>query len=249
MKKISIIAICFLCGVFLLFWNCENNKVDEPDDTLPDIILVLDDSSEAFELALFMDRTLLPSQTSYEFQLHRINYLRRTWNDSLPFLNSNRFLTPWALGEVAVKFDSITTDSIRSGRYQGFEMLSDSLQPDSMNIPDELGWTLFRYDEKYNPVALSEIISGLPGVVYAEPNGRDFAAIIVSPYPILPGLIDENAAYIIAENPLSPTEHYFRYEDGKPKYYGIVSSITDSLILAEVESVRSQFNERSRVSE
>ncbi|MDD5766594.1 MAG: hypothetical protein PHW79_10165 [Candidatus Marinimicrobia bacterium] len=244
MKKISIIAICSLCAVFFLFLNCDNNKVDEPDDTLPDLILVVDDSSEAFELALFMDRTLLPSQKTYDFQLHHIKYLRQTWSDSLPFLGSNRFLTPWVIDHVAVKFDSVTADSIRSGRYRGFEML-----PDSMEVPDDLGWTQLYYDEKYNPVALSEIISGLPGVVYAEPDRRMFTAIIVRPYPVLPGLINENAAYIIAEHQLSPTEHYFRYENGEPKYFGIVSSITDSLILAEVESVRSQFTERSRVSE
>ncbi|MCK4640590.1 MAG: hypothetical protein KAU06_04570 [Candidatus Marinimicrobia bacterium] len=210
----------------------------------PDLGLLEEDSLEAFDISLFMDESLLPSIETYEFQLYHINYLRQTWGDSLPFLYLFRFLPPWVIGEVIIGFDSTTADSIRSGQYQGISSLPDSLQPDSFEIPDRLGITVFRYDEKYHPIRLSEMLADLPGIDFVESNVVGF--IGWGTYPILPGMIGEDAAYIIVEAPSSsPVDHYFRYKKGNPEYYGMVKLITDSLIQAEIETVRTQFKERS----
>ncbi len=236
---------CVFCISFLFVHNCENEDVNEMNNEFyPDLGLLEEDSLEAFDISLFMDESLLPSIETYEFQLYHINYLRQTWGDSLPFLYLFRFLPPWVIGEVIIGFDSTTADSIRSGQYQGISSLPDSLQPDSFEIPDRLGITVFRYDEKYHPIRLSEMLADLPGIDFVESNVVGF--IGWGTYPILPGMIGEDAAYIIVEAPSSsPVDHYFRYKKGNPEYYGMVKLITDSLIQAEIETVRTQFKERS----
>lgn len=184
-----------------------------------------EDTLEAIELAVWLTTELTPPDSVVSKMLYNINHLRSSFKDSVNLQSclSLRFLTPWLTNCILVKFDSITADLVRNKEYSGWTLLPDSVKPDSVDPPDDLGWTLARYSRILNPWRLCDYFASLPGVVICEPNGRWFAG---GTYPIFPGLRSGEMSYLFVVNHFFGLGlyHYFYYENEKPKYAGVWSN-------------------------
>ena len=224
MKEIFII---YTTIIFLFFsYSCKRSTteiLDNDDSTqLIDSVIVdwVKDSTEAFNLALWFEGNLLPSDSMVKYCQNNINYLRFVYSDSFPFLKYIHFKTPWKIGQISVKFDNSTAYLVNQHQYDGWNSLDSSLRPDSiLKYPDNLGWALLGFNAPYNPIKLSTFYKNLPGVRCSEPNGIIRAW---GTFPIFPGLINGEMTYLFIEDYVwEPRNYYyFKYIDKEPVFIG-----------------------------
>ena len=217
MKSLAIFIICLLC------LSCSDTPTSNNAKTENRITLSYSsaDSSEARDLAIWASAHLTPSESEVSDILYSINYLRYTFKDSskVQAVLANRFMPPWTMTSINIKFDGETADLVRSKTYSGWSMIPTQTKPDSVEPPDAMGWSLVRYSQHRNPWRLSEIYATLPGVVTCIPNGITSAG---GTFPIFTGFVDGQMTYLFIHGyTYMPDErYYFYYQNGKPVYAG-----------------------------
>lgn len=225
MKSIFIIIVYLASTLFL--YTCErdrttlsyHNKNSNNDSTV--LIYSFQDSIEAREFATWYSGELLPSDSLVFKLLYNLNYLRSVYGDSFSVLDTwNRFLAPWVIGQLVVRFDSTTASLINNNEYTGWDSIEVTLRPDSvLKYPDRFGIALFGFDEYYNPRRLAEIYETLPGVIWAEPNGIDFDGL--SGFPFFPGVSNNELTYLYPFLPgITHYYLYFKFIGGEPQHIG-----------------------------
>ena len=220
MRSLSIFTIC------LLFLSCSDTPTSNNLKTEDRITLSYTsaDTSEARDLALWALAQLVPSESAVSDMLYSINYLRYTFKDSakVQAVLANRFLPPWTMTSINIKFDGETADLVRSKTYSGWSMIPTQAKPDSIGAPDVMGWSLIWYSQHRNPWRVCEIYAALPGVVSCVPNGITSAG---GTFPIITGVADGQMTYLFVHGYIyMPDEqHYFYYQNGKPIYAGSIS--------------------------
>jgi hypothetical protein len=166
--------------------------------------------------------------------MYSLKYLRQTYTDSqsidpsLEYVLNNRFLAPWVIGQLSVKFDSSTAIQVRNHQYDGWNLLDAAFRPDTfLQGPDDLGWTFFGFTKRYHPIRLAELYKILPGVLIAEPNYYMFAG---GTFPMFPGTQSGEMTYVFVINggDIHGPYYYFRYINSKPMYIGQWSGFSGS---------------------
>lgn len=214
--------------IFLLllsFPHCKRNDtiisedIQCPDDKGIKLNDSNQDTLEAQKLGLWFSGDLLLSDSIFSEMFYSINHLRNTFGDSFSVL-SHRFIPPWKIGELSVKFNESTADQVRNHHYTGWNSLKCYLQPDTiLKYPSRLGWALLGFEELLNPKPLSEIYSSLPGVIYSEPNGIGFAG--GGGFPIYPGYLNGEMTYLFVLDTYIPQNYfYFKYIDQEAVFIG-----------------------------
>ena len=223
---------CLVLILLIFISSCDDDNItNSPVSGYPDLGLGVEDSLEAFEIALYWDEQLNPNDRTIESQLYHLNYLRQYWIDSLNWLADDRFLAPWEIGQVIVGLDSASTQALLNGNYQGFDQIDSIFVPDSINVNENLLIALFIYDEQYNPLPICEIFSNLPGIRYANPNALGF--ISGNDFPIIIGEIRGELAYVFHRYYIHSPHYYFRYESGLPIFHGEFSHIDSTFTFGQ----------------
>jgi len=225
--KSSLVIIAFCLLALVIFIACEGEKDITAPPKIPsdengiELVYTAEDTLEAQALACWFSGELLASDVVFSELLYNINYLRYVHGDSFSVLNENRFMAPWIIGELLIKFDDTTCTQIINREYTGWESLAEHLQPDTiLRNPDTLGWGKLGFDEWYNPRRLAEIYVTLPGALNSTPNGIAWAG--THTFPIFPGWVNEEMSYLFVHNggsaggPFS----YFKYINEEPQYIG-----------------------------
>lgn len=207
--------------------SCDNStepgKIDQPERNYSH-----EDSTEAIELAVWLYGKLNTTDSDVETVLYSINKLRDKYMDSSSVIDSiilkNRFRAPWKLGELVMKFDSVTAEQIRAGTYNGWITIESNLQPlETLRQVDNLGWASYRINASCNPWRIAEIYKNLPGVIFAEPNLIDSISGL---FPLYPGLADGEMTYLFVKNYFLPgggPMYFFKFNGDEPVYMGIWS--------------------------
>lgn len=237
MKKrvMSYLTAIILLSIPLWYTACKRDEVSPFTENPPHRILLSysrEDSLEAMEFALWLSGKLRPTDSLVSELLYNLNYLRFVYDDSIRYrdslsvLRARRFMAPWVVSQLAVKFDSVTAQLVNSGRYDAWNRFEASLRPKSFNPVDNLGWTWLKFDGCLNPKRLTELYSTLQGVINAEPNYYVFAGFAT--FPIFPRLVGNNMTYVFTLGNSGPI-WYFKYVDDKPYYVGTTYRYSGSL--------------------
>ncbi len=213
MRKILI----SLTIVLTFFIGCD--LLDSTKTTLRRFSYTSADSIEAYEVALWFSGKLEPPDSTIRTHLYNLKFIRTIFQDSIP-VSAIRFLPPWIVGEIAVKFDDTTAAKVRNSTYTGWNSLSPEFQPtDSSTIPDDLGWSLLKFRKPFHPRRLAEMYRLLPGVIYAEPN--HYICIGGTCSTVYPAIVDSIYSYYFVQGLLSGSHgEYFKMIDNTPHYIG-----------------------------
>jgi len=221
----------FLLSLALLacFLGCiaDGLVAPQPENGLLNFMYTAEDTLEGAEFALWLEGKLLATDSTTSRTMRSLKYLRYKYGDSVWIYPSiakvlgTRFMPPWEIGQLAVRFDSATGRQVKDGLYTGWDSLDASLRPDTiLMISRTLTWTVLGFDESYNPIRLSEFYRNLPGVVVAEPSWRGWMAIRT--FPMFPGLKDGELSYVLLEDGLLGLPYlYFRDIHGEPQLIGV----------------------------
>ena len=214
-------------SIFAFLWSCEES-VDPPavTDIYPDLGLTLDDSLEAEIVAYYLDQTLSAIDSSFKRELYYLNYLRKTFRDSLPFLDNMRFGTPWVPNKILVGADDSTLAEMKAGTYQNWGSLPEELQPASIDYNGPSGVGVFYLYPGFHPVIASEYYEQYLDIRYAEAptylstHGLSFTlAIIHSP-------TGNKYLFRGTISPYDTIYYLFEYSSQEPIYIGQIQSDT-----------------------
>lgn len=210
--------------VFLLYISCSENTVSTTPSILDQYAYTHDDSIEASDFALWLDAKLTSSSSTRDTLMFMMRHLRESFGDTAAVLLENRFMLPWAEGQVVVGFSDSAKSEILNGTYNGFDLLPEALLSFTQEGPDFLGMSLFEYGSPYHPWRLAEYFRQLPGVSFAEANGISFAG---GNFPIFAGMTNGETTLLFAEdNFYMPTAiHYFRVINLQPEYIDVWSPL------------------------
>jgi hypothetical protein len=193
-------------------------------------------------MSIFWDVAHSPSDSTNEKILFNMYHLRETWKDSLPWLDSRRFLAPWVQKMLSVSVDDSTLIKIENGVYEGFDSLPTNLQPDSIKT-GIWSFVYLYFDNYINPILLSQSVEVLPGVIWAEPSLIGFIGWYT--FPIFFGKIEGEFAFIFHKGSFSYYPHLFKYMDGEPLYYGLINDDSDTLLIEDMQNIKEQWYDKS----
>jgi hypothetical protein len=186
-----------------------------------------EDSTEGAQFALWFEGNLLASDSTKRKVMYSLKYLRHRYSDSVNIypaiakVLATKFFAPWVIGEIVVRFDSISAKQVEAGVYTGWNSLDPSLRPDTIqSFLAAQRYGVLGFDEPYNPIRLSEIYRTLPGIVDAHENAIGWVSEM--DFPLFPGLKDGELSYVFLEDGfLGRPYFYFRYVRGEPVLIGM----------------------------
>ena len=183
------------------------------------------DTAEAGEFAVWLSGKLRAPDSLISELLYNLKYLRYVFGDSVRYhdsirvLNARRFLPPWEVSKLEVKFDSATAQKVNQGQYHGWDSLDVYLRPDTLTHADQMGWASIRFKPNLHPRRLAELYRTLPGIIDAEPNSYIFTEWTT--FPIFPRFDGKNLSYAFTLGFDAYPVWYFIYTDGVPGYLGL----------------------------
>ncbi len=181
------------------------------------------DSVEAGNLAVWYSGQIRPSDSLVSEVLFSLNFLRAVYDDtidhrdSMPVLRAGRFLAPWRVSEILVKFDDTTIPKVNSGEYHAWDRFEPWQRPAHVDTVVSQ-WTELRFNGYLHPRRLAELYRTLPGILDAEPNLLLFTDW--GTYPIFPRFDGVNWSYVFTGGFLGGRIWFFRYSRGWPVFVG-----------------------------
>lgn len=219
--------VCLGAALLALLSGCRklesNPFVPEPPER-GHLLYSHADSVEAGEFAVWLSGSLRAPEGLISALLYNLNDLRFVFGDSIRYhdsirvLTARRFLAPWKVSQLGVRFDSATAQKVGQGQYRGWDSLDDYLRPDSVGRVYQDGWASIRFKPNLHPRRLAELYRTLSGVIDAEPNYIGFIEWVT--FPIFPRINGKNLSYLFTLGSGSGPVWYFEYVEDVPSYLG-----------------------------
>jgi|FLOH01.1.fsa_nt_gi hypothetical protein len=213
--------------LILALISCEEAPQPEAPP-FPDLNLTARDSIEATVIAYYLAQTIEAPDTLLQSQLYHLNKLRQVYRDTFPFVDSIRFLPPWAVGSLSLGFDSTRIEMLIQGLYTDYSSIPERYRPDSIVVTSKnLGFARVYTNYQFHPVLLAEYYQQLPGLIWAVANRYGHYDYVN--YPLLTFAQADTLEYIfhlsgdIYGFGEPPHFHHFVYAESQFAYNGEIS--------------------------
>ncbi len=128
---------------------------------------------DADVMALCLSGELTAPDDLYD-QLDRdLQFLRSTYGGTVPKINQISFRPPWVVSCLLIAFTDASAVLVSQGTYHAWDQLNERYHLkniDAQSIATSK-MAVLNFDGRLHPRRLAELYKGLPGVLYAEPNG------------------------------------------------------------------------------
>ena len=152
---------------------------------------------EAEVAALWLSGSLLAPDDPYDLLEFGFTSTREQFADSIPELNSIRFVPPWIPGEIVIELTPEAAAQMREGEYTDLDSLNSLYgltEIDTSLFFHRLWWVKLTFEENYHPERLSEIYEPVPSVLAAGPNSTAWPYFNAYPW-----LIGGGTSYLFRE--------------------------------------------------
>ncbi|MGB8657026.1 MAG: hypothetical protein WCE90_04485 [Candidatus Zixiibacteriota bacterium] len=172
--RVPLVLISLLCAVL----SCSKSTKNETktNHTGPPPLSVTPRENEEAELmALCLSGELVAPDSLYNQVVNDFAAIRANFGDTLPIVDSIKFMPPWAAGRLIIGFDTAAVRLFCHGEYHAWDTLNQRYEVtriDSLAALHWIGLVLLRFRGRLHPYRLAEAYAVLPGVRAASPDGR-----------------------------------------------------------------------------
>ena len=181
-----------------------------------------DDTAEAIDFALWLSGKLRAPDSLVSATLFNLGYLRHVVQNPVlsPVVNAKRFMLPWYVSRIDIKFDDTTAQKVSAGQYDAWNQFEESLRPVLVGTVNRFGWSILRFAGILHPRRLSDMYRNLPGVLWTEQGGPGFCEACGCPdFPTYPRLVGDDLTYAFTGGvQCSSRWRYFKTLFGVPQY-------------------------------
>jgi len=196
--RLSLFALgCAL--VALAIGSCEDSATSPKPSPVPEKIDPLDqtprENYEAECLALHLSGELVAPTDLYELSRDALKDIRDGFRDSIPELNTVRFVAHWAPGEMLVRLTEEATNRFRGGTYHDLDSLNTYYRLtniDTALFHYQLYTAVYEFEGRLHPERLGDAYSVVPSVERASPNH----IVLMHDYNAYPKLTGDGIAFL-----------------------------------------------------
>lgn len=132
-----------------------------------------EDIMEAKVIALCLSEDITAPDGLCHRVLKDLADIRSSCGDNFTQINTIRFRAPWVPSCIIIGFESGISRLVANGQYNAWDELNKQYQVSEINLRSiEYNWVVLSFKGQLHPRRLSELYAKLPGVKYAEPNGK-----------------------------------------------------------------------------